>query len=324
MNRRDLGRAWGAWGKKSLTVACALATALLASCGGGGSSVNPFYPDHIIAFGDESSVINSDGSKYTINALNTSNQLDCASNPIWVQYLAANFGIVFSQCNPNADPNPKGVMFAKVGAKVADVVSQVQQYQAGNSIGSKDLFTILVGQNDILSAFLLYGAQSETDLIAAVEAQGVALGQLINSIATAGGKVIVVTVPDMGLTPYAIVQESRNPGSAAVLSHLTDRFNVAMRTTIINDGSMIGLVLGDELTQSIAQFPQNFGYTNVTLAACSVALPACTTSTLITDPSNGNPATGTTFLWASDRVLGPGAQLRIGQSAVLRARNNPF
>ena len=49
----------------------------LASCGGGGQVV-PFDPDRIVAFGDELSVIRTDGTKYSINAFRIT---DSTTNP---------------------------------------------------------------------------------------------------------------------------------------------------------------------------------------------------------------------------------------------------
>ena len=49
------------------TLAGLLALAGMASCGGGGQ-VDPFVPNRILAFGDELSVIQPDGRKYTVNA----------------------------------------------------------------------------------------------------------------------------------------------------------------------------------------------------------------------------------------------------------------
>ena len=54
------------------------AASLLVGCGGAASS-EPFVPQRLIVLGDETSVLNSDGSKYSVNALNAidSSILDC-------------------------------------------------------------------------------------------------------------------------------------------------------------------------------------------------------------------------------------------------------
>ena len=64
---------------------------------------------------------------------------------------------------------------------------------------------------------------------------------------------------------------------------------------------------------------------NTTDAACltSAPLPTCTTSTLTTD-SSGTAASASTWVWADNLHLSPGAQSTLGSLAVTRAQNNPF
>lgn len=72
-------------------------------------------------------------------------------------------------------------------------------------------------------------------------------------------------------------------------------------------------------------FPGDFGFVNITDAAClaTAVLPNCTTLTLATD-SSGNAASGTTWLWADDLNLSAGGQFRVGEVGASVARNNPF
>src|SRR5262249_50065594 len=54
--------------KRGLSLAAVAAAALIAGCGGGGTSqIDPFSPTRVIAFGDESGAILQSGKKYTIN-----------------------------------------------------------------------------------------------------------------------------------------------------------------------------------------------------------------------------------------------------------------
>ena len=302
------------------------ALAALTACGGGTQQIEPFAPTRIIAFGDESSVITSEGKKYTVNALDATTGLGlCASNPLWIQDLATTFGLVFPQCNPSNIATTQGLMYATVGAKVADLTVMIDKHFATSTFGPKDLVTILVGSNDVFELFAQFPIQSSDAVLTAVRARGTTLGQQINRIANANGRVIVSTLPDLGLTPFAQVKHTDETDSArsariALLSNLSNEFNVAMRLTIINDGRLIGLVLADETTQAIAKFPSAFGYANVVDPVCltTVAVQDCTINTLV---ANGS---GDTWLWATDRLLSPAGQQRIGLLAVTRARNNPF
>ena len=92
-----------------------LAAALLASCGGG-QQVQAFRPSRVISFGDETSVIRADGSKYTVNALasGSTTVIDCGANPIWVQSVAAAYGFVFPECAGTSAVDLDSIMEAHV------------------------------------------------------------------------------------------------------------------------------------------------------------------------------------------------------------------
>jgi len=292
----------------------------VAACGGGSGQVQPFEPTRILAMGDQTSLIQADGRKYTVNALlASSTALDCVTHPVWVQVVADVFGLKFPQC-PGTNTAPTGVMLAANGAKAADIEAQVDSVAA--SFSDDDLVTMLVGANDIFELYAQYPARSEDDIGAELRSRGKTWGAQINRVAQAGPAVLVATVPDVGKTPFAIAEEAANAGRAALLTRLTDEYNAGMRLEIINDGRLIGLVFGDLEVQNIVRFPAAFGFANVTKAAClaSAPLPACTTQTLVAD-SGVSPIN---WLWADDRHLSPGGQNRLGVVAATRAKNNPF
>lgn len=305
-------------------IGCALlVAAALAACGGGTSQIDPFAPTRILAFGDESSTLTSDGKKYSINGVvDATGAFDCKLNPIWVQTVATAFGLVFPQCNPDNKSPTQGVMYAAPGAKVADLKATLDTHFSTSGFGPKDLATIMIGANDVFELYGQFPAQSRDTLIEAAKTRGRLLGDQVNRIANANGRVIISTLPDLGLTPFARAEKATKTDTdrAALITTLTNEFNLAMRLTIINDGRLIGLVLLDEATQAIDKFPSAFGYANVTSAAClaTVALPNCTTKTLLTD------ASADTWLWASDRLLGSAGQARLGALAQSRAKTNPF
>jgi outer membrane lipase/esterase len=290
----------------------------LAACGGGSGQVEPFEPTRILAMGDQTSRLEADGRKYTVNALvEGGTALDCETHPLWVQIVAEVFDLAFPQC-PGENTAPTGVMLAANGAKAADIQAQVDSVAA--TFTDDDLVTMLVGANDIIELYAQFPTRSEDDIGAELRARGRTWGAQINRVALAGPAVLVVTVPDVGKTPFALAEESANAGRAALLTRLTDQYNAGMRLEIINDGRMIGLAFGDLEVQNIVRFPGAFGFSNVTEAAClaSAPLPNCTTATLVTDADAIN------WLWADDRHLSPGGHNRLGAIAASRATNNPF
>jgi len=292
--------------------------ALLASCGGG-DRVTTFTPERLIAFGDESSVITTDGKKHTVNAVDAAGAIACASNHNWVLYLSQVFGLVFAQCNPSA-ATVTAIDYAAAGAKVADISTQIDLHLASGGFRSKDLVTVLAGANDVIEQYRLFPGVSEATLIATVEARGTALAAQVNRIAQAGGKVLISTLPDLSLSPFAIAENAADPTTdrAALIGRLVDRFNARMRINLINDGTMIGLVFGDQVVQLMVRIPANYSLVNVTNVACTTALPDCTTQTLVTG------ASADTWLWADSLQLTPAGHRQLGASAEGRARNNPF
>ena len=305
------------------------ALAALASCGGGTYQVTAFAPVRMLSFGDERSHLEGlQGLKYSINGTNTSQQIDCTVAPIWNQALANSYGLVFANCNPNASNNISAVDLTTVGGTVDTVVNQVAAFQAGDTFNYNDIVTIWAGMNDVLGAYQANGTGDQTALLSDIKQQGATLASVVNAIAAAGGKVILLTIPDMSYTPYGYTESLRGDfDRAKLLSEMSTQFNLGLRSNIINDGSKIGLVLVDDLVRNATRSPGSFGLislANQTYGCLDTApLPTCTADTLRTDPSTGQEAT-LAFLWADATHLGPVLQAQIGTQATSRAHSNPF
>ncbi|MEP7298957.1 MAG: SGNH/GDSL hydrolase family protein [Burkholderiales bacterium] len=308
------------WGRTALC-AGVLVSALLASCGGG-SQGTIFTASRVVAFGDESSVIRADGFKYTVNGLaaGSTTTVDCLVNPIWVQTVAASYGLLFPEC-PGTVADPVSRIYATNGAKVADLGGKIDEFLANGGFAEGDLVTVLVGANDVVEQFAQYPAVGEDQLLANLDAAGAELAAQVNRLAGLGAKVLVSTIPNMGLTPFAGDRTAGSTnGNPAVLTRLSTRFNDAMLSRLLNDGHKIGLIQLDEYLGAVDKAAQLGAttYANTTTAACAVALPNCTTNTLVADAANA------VWLWADDRRLGPTGQSNLGALAVNRAQNNPF
>ena len=318
--------------RRALRCAGVAAAVGLVACGGG-DQVETFSPNRAIAFGDENSVIDDsasagNGRKYTINGTisDTDPTLDCRRLPLWIQVLAAPYQLTFPQCNNGTTPvaSPTGRIRAVAGAKVADLSAQIDAQQAESAFTSKDLVTVLIGQNDVLAQYATYPGVGEAQLIANVEAAGATLGTQVNRIADAGAKVLVATIPNLGLTPFALAERAANSDidRAALLTRMTERFNASMRATVVNDGRKIGLILLDEYIGIVVRIVNGGGFSNVTDAACDTTkaplLLDCTTFTLVSG------AGASTYLWADRTHLSAGGQQALGTLASERAANNPF
>lgn len=327
---------WSEAGRHALVGAALAAAALAASCGGSSGPQTKFVASRVIAFGDELSVIvdsdrNSNGHKYTENAIVAQGDptVVCASNPIWVQVVANLYGLVYPECNTGPTPasSPPSRIRAAFGAGAFDLGTQIDAQIAESGIGTGDLLTVLVGQNDIVNQYLQYPVLSETQITANVEAAGAEAGRQVNRLAASGGRVLLATIVDLGLSPFGTAERNGHADTdrAALLTRLTIRYNASLRSTIVNDGRIIGLVLFDELVGTLVRFPGLDNFSNLTDPVCDLtksqlippSILDCSQDTLV---DGGSAA----YLWADDRHIGASAQNLLGGLATSRAQNNPF
>lgn len=294
------------WGRRGLRVVPWLLLAWLASCGGT-SQIEPFQPRKLIFVGDETVGLLPDGRRYGINGVDTTGAIDCALQPIWSQQISSNFGFGVDNCKAGTP----SVTRAVAGGKVADLDAQITA-QIATGVTNKDLFVVMIGMNDIIERYEA-GAACDDSVLAD---RGRTAAAQISRILAAGGRAIVSTVHDLGLTPYAL---SRNASS--LLTCLTATYNARLRVDIRpQDGRLWGLVLADDNTVAITRAPGNFSVGNVTDAACTVAPPDCTTATLVAG-ANGSAFT---YLWADDRHFTQAMHNLLASQAIARAGNSPF
>ena len=314
---------------------CTALLAALAACGGSTSQRDPFVAQRLFALGDEASALlinpadptsNTAALKYSVNVdvgVSPAVKIDCAQQPLWTQSLAALYGFTFKECNPGNVAVPLAATFAKLGAKVADVEAQAA---LAGGFREKDLVTVLLGSNDVLEAYRALidsnGTITEDQLTGELRARAETLANKINQIVGQGARVIVSTLPDLGLSPFARAEEAVGAGRAALLSRMTIAFNEQLGIKILLDGSLIGLVQADQMVQAMVRSPGSFGITNPYDAVCLPAspLPTCTTKaqSLIV---GGDPGT---FLWADGTRMSFGGQSYLGRLALDRANRNPF
>lgn len=338
--------------------AAAGVVALLSACGGG--AVDDYEPVSIYAFGDEQSLLTNDnannGRKYSVNLAQTTtaDDLECQTYPIWTQLVASGFGRVFDECK-STSATATAFMRATPLAKVADLERQI----AGTvtvadrnadpiTFVDKDLATMMVGTYDMLELYgrvvgktaalsaalgsnydtvVTGGTLTYDEAVAEATRRGEQWAAVQNRVANAGARVLVVTIPDLSFSPMAIAdQTAGNTDSFTekrrrqLLKDMTTAYNLAMRKNQINDGRLIGMVLGDTELDSMVRFPGSYSLSNVVDAVCTTALPNCTAATVISAAS-GN---ATQWLWADSYRLGIEYQRRMGDLAYYRANNNPF
>ena len=302
----------------------------LASCGGGTYQQKVFVPARILTFGDESSRLEgSQGLKYSINGISaTSQQLDCTQNPLWTQVLAGSYGLAYARCNINASPDPGGVDLTTVNATVDDVATAVAAFTAGDTFNSNDLVTIWVGMHDVINEYTANGNGDPSVPLADMKDQGIKLANIVNQIENSGAKVILLTVPDMSLTPFAFNESQKGDfDRLKLLQDMTTQFNLGLVTNFINDGSKIGLIQVDDYLVNAVRNPGGSGFiaNDNQYFGCldSAPLPTCTDDTLRNDPNTGQVPLAR-YLWADATHLGNALQSQLGTAASQRAHSNPF
>ena len=248
---------------------------------------------------------------------------------VWSQNLAGFYGLVFPECNPPATAvaAPTSRIRAAFGARAADLAAQIDAQQAESPLGAGDMVTVLIGEHDVLAEYQQYPALSSDQLIANVEAEGAEVGRQVNRITDTGAKVILSTIMDVGYTPFARAEFAAHADTnrAALLSQLSQRFNASMRATIVNDGRKIGLILLDELTVQVANFPGFQGFNNAITGVCDLTKSSLTPPSIL-DCTQQTFITGgdATYFWADDLHMSASAQNIFGSAAITRAQNNPF
>ncbi|MEK8053518.1 SGNH/GDSL hydrolase family protein [Ideonella sp. DXS22W] len=312
------------------------AAVLMASCGGGTSQVQAFKPDRVVVLGDETSLIadatdaegKHDGFKYTINDRTSTSTGKCTALPTFAQAVANLYGFAFKECNPNS-ATVKAVTYAAENATVGDIAIGLEQQAATASLGSKDMVTVMIGLHDVIEVYekVKNGTWSESTAITEIKARGRKAASVMNNvILKSGARALLFTIPDLGLSPYAVTEQLSRSNAKALLSQLTYDYNAEMRAGIdatAYDGRNYGLVLVDDLVSAVYKAPTAYlaSPASPDVAACDktqVTAPQCTTATLVSGASS------TSHLWADDIHLGPQAHSLIGSQAQTRALNNPF
>lgn len=309
------------WRQAMAALLGAASLAVLVSCGGSTSQYETFKPGRVLAFGDDASVLTPAGRRYGVNGLNAdTSQVDCTLFPLWIQSVAGLYGFTYAECNPTSAFDPKARTHASVGAKVADVAAQVEAQVAAGGFRADDLALVLAGANDVLDLYAQYPVRPEAALLEDARERGRRMAQVVNRLVDLGAKVIVSNLPDMGLSPFAAAEAKANTDTdrAAMISRLSAAFNEQLGANVLLDGRYVGLMQADLRTQAAHRSPGSFGLSNATDAVCTVALPNCTTATLVTG------ATATQYLWADATRLAPGGQNMLATLAVERAQRNPF
>jgi phospholipase/lecithinase/hemolysin len=182
-----------------------------------------------------------------------------------------------------------------IGQLTVPVVQQIANYtnDGGTFAGDDKLFTVFAGGNDLFIQVATFqatvaaggdattaGQAAANAMIQAAKDEATYVGQILAGGAT---HVVVVNLPDVSLTPYAI--SSGAQGQAFVLQ-LTQAFNQTLAAALPTSDALL-VVDAFSASEDQAAHMSQYGLTNVTTPACtSSSSLVCTANTLISTPDD--------------------------------------
>lgn len=177
---------------RTLKVLCTvMAASLLSACGGASSTVEPFKPTRIIAFGDGFSFVDANG--YGLSTVRT-NEVD---NTI-AGRIAARVQLPVKSVAANPLAATGGFSYATANARVADVNNQITAFleTTGGVVAKQDLILVTVGNWDIYDAVM-----SNASVDTATTNLAAGIGRLV---AAGAQHVVVMPAINMARTPWAL------------------------------------------------------------------------------------------------------------------------
>lgn len=307
-----------------LKAAVITSAVVLAGCGG--STFDAFKPQRILSFGDEYSYIDDSGRRYTVDYVASNGTRNCDEEDyrLWNQAVVEHYDLAFAQCNPLGLDSSRTFLYARPGATVADIGAQIDHHLATAGVQPRDLALILGGNNDIKALAARFPEQDAATLRNAAYDAGKALGEQINRLIDLDVRVLVLTPPDLGLSPYGAAQDALVPGRKALMSEMSTEFIRGLRDTIVNDGRLAALALSGDLVRRIVEDPQDEYSSYIhDRGACQEGVDVldCTTTTLRDGISTGRLQI---YVYADDQHVSPNIQRLWGRLAIERMRENPF
>ena len=161
----------------------------------------------------------------------------------------------------------------ELGQLTYPITQQIDNFLAdhGGYFTAGDLVTVMAGGNDLFMEAAAVQNSNETASTAVTNMATAAtelVGYIQNKILANGAThVVVVNLPDVSLTPYALSQAAN---AQALVSLLVTTFNNTLAAGLAGLDNRVMLV--DAYTQSRDQYahPAQYGLTNVTTPACDL------------------------------------------------------
>lgn len=195
-----------------------------------------------------------------------------SNGPVAVELVAEQLGLGIDQSTNFAvggattgRTNVNSTPFFKLGG-LLDQLDRFQAQATSLDAGPEDLYWLWVGANDLFNA--------AADLAGTIQTAVGNIATAVTTLAQAGAKTIVVAkTPNLGRTPLALAA-----GLSPQLIAASTAFNTALETALTaleTRLNPVNLILTDlfSVSETIAQDPANFGFTNVTTPFLQTLIP---------------------------------------------------
>ena len=164
---------------------------------------------------------------------------------------------------------------ALLGLLTVPVATQIQNYLTANNgaFSSSDLVTVWAGANDLFiqADTVAAGAETPAQAAAAMAQAATELASYVNMEILGKGAthVLVLNLPDITLTPYALALPSAD---LPFIAQLVATFNQTLQAGLASDSSSQLLMIDAyTLSQTEAANASTYGLTNITTPACNLS-----------------------------------------------------
>jgi len=310
------------WMRRTVLVAACASAALLAACGSS-TTESAITPERFIAFGDASTDVGQNGSRYTVNDGSINN---------WTLQVAANYGKPLAAVSAGGKSYAVGNARVKAkpdaagNASTLTITEQIDTFLASGSFGANDVVFVSGGISDVIAgmAAVQAGTQTEAAMVAAARKAGEDFAAQVRRLVNAGAKYVVVTgTYDLSKTPWA-----KTIGREALLTDASSRFNDGLLVGIVDLGANVLYVDSAYYVNLYTSVPANYAFNNATTPVCTsvdatngigigagqVNSALCTASTLVSGASQ------TSYVFADSVYLTPSAHRQFGTYAYDRLR----
>ncbi len=169
-------------------------------------------------------------------------------------------------------PAPNDALGKAIAANIVPITDQIGTYltQSGGAASPGSLYAIWGGANDVFTQAGLVAASGASAIPSAtngVIAAGSAEVAQIARLRSAGvTRLLVVALPDMGLTPYGMANPST---TGALLTQLSSGYNTVLTKGLASIGATDVIYMDPRaLFADVMARPSGWGITNTTIPAC--------------------------------------------------------